>query len=132
MDAERKEITLYIENAREMLEVAQNNLANSFYSSSVNRAYYAIFYAANAVLATKGLARNKHSAVMSVFRQYFVKTGIFDAELSKIYGDVIEDRNEGDYELDVSITLEEIKADLEGAKRFVEEVEKWLKQEKWL
>ena len=37
---------LYIENAREMLEVAKLNLENEYYGSACNRAYYAIFYAA--------------------------------------------------------------------------------------
>ena len=53
----RREVALYIENAREMLEVAELNLGNDFYSSAVNRAYYAIFYAANALLATRGESR---------------------------------------------------------------------------
>ena len=46
------EVNLYIEHAREMLDVAAHNLDSDFYSSAVNRAYYAIFYAANALLAT--------------------------------------------------------------------------------
>jgi uncharacterized protein (UPF0332 family) len=73
--AESREVSLYMERAREMLEVAQLNLRSGFFPSATNRAYYAIFYAANALLATKGLARNKHSGVISTFRQQFVKTG---------------------------------------------------------
>lgn len=49
----RKEVSLYIINAEEALSVAQLNLANDFYAAAINRAYYAIFYAANAILATK-------------------------------------------------------------------------------
>ena len=132
MDAERKEIAIYIENAHEMLEVAKNNLANGFYSSSVNRAYYAIFYAANAVLATKKLARNKHSAVISAFRQYFVKTGLIPVELSDIYGRIMGDRELGDYDLVTSIDEARAKLDLQDAKRFIQSVEEWLRKEHWL
>ena len=48
-----KEIVLYMENAYESLDVARLNLDNDFHSAAINRAYYAIFYAANAMLATK-------------------------------------------------------------------------------
>ena len=85
-EATRKEVALYIENADESLSVAQLNLENDFYSASINRAYYAIFYAANALLATKKLARSKHSGVLSVFRQHFIKTELLPSELSVIYG----------------------------------------------
>ncbi|MBN1148612.1 MAG: HEPN domain-containing protein [Anaerolineales bacterium] len=77
-----KEIALYIKNARESLKVAQLNLDNDFYAAAINRAYYAIFYAANALLATKKLSRSKHSGVLGAFRQHFVKSGLISPELS--------------------------------------------------
>jgi uncharacterized protein (UPF0332 family) len=63
--ARRREVALYMERAHETLEVAARNLDDGFYAASVNRAYYAIFYAANAMLSTEGLARSKHSGVVS-------------------------------------------------------------------
>ena len=84
--ANSREVSLYVERAREMLEVAQLNLQSGFYPSAVNRAYYAIFYAANALLATKGLARNKHRGVISAFRQHFVKTGLLETAYSVMAG----------------------------------------------
>lgn len=54
-EATFKEVALYIENADESLSVAQLDLDNDFNAAAVNRAYYAIFYAANALLATKKL-----------------------------------------------------------------------------
>jgi uncharacterized protein (UPF0332 family) len=71
----RREIRLYIENARETLDAAKVSLENDFNVSSVNRTLYAAFYTANALLATLGEARSKHSGVISVFRQRFIKTG---------------------------------------------------------
>lgn len=51
----RKEVALHIENAHKSLNVAKLNLDNDFHSAAINRAYYAIFYAANALPATKKL-----------------------------------------------------------------------------
>jgi len=131
-EAQHQEIALYIENAHEMLEVAGLMLANDFYTSAINRAYYAIFYAANALLATKKLSSSKHSGVISLFRQHFIKTGLIDSEYSKTYGRAMEDRHEGDYELQASWTKEDVQTHLASAEKFVMEAEKWLKQAQWL
>ena len=87
---------LYIENAREMLEVARLNLGNDYYGSACNRAYYAIFYAASALLFTKEMSFGKHSAVLAAFRQHFIKTGEFDVKWSAIYQRVMSHRQSGD------------------------------------
>lgn len=84
----RPEVILYLDNARQMLEVAAHNLAAGFYGSAINRAYYAMFYAANALLATKGIARSKHSGVIAAFREHFVKSGLIEVDYSSIYGRV--------------------------------------------
>jgi uncharacterized protein (UPF0332 family) len=42
---------------------------------SFARSYYAMFTAARALLATKHLDSSKHTGVVSLFNQHFVKTG---------------------------------------------------------
>jgi uncharacterized protein (UPF0332 family) len=130
--AQRDEVALYGEHARQMLQVADHNLADGFYASAVNRAYYAIFYAANALLATKGLSRSKHSAVVATFRQHFVKPGLIEDEYSDIYGGVMANRHVADYELQLTIEPNVAQDDLREARRFVERVERHLRQEGWL
>jgi uncharacterized protein (UPF0332 family) len=132
MEPRQQEITLYIQNAHEVLEASQILLENKFYTSAVNRAYYAVFYAANALLVTKGINQGKHSGVISAFRQHFIKTGLIAPEYSQIYGRLMEDRHESDYELGISLTKDEAQLDLSDAKRFVSEVERWLNQENWI
>ena len=130
--ARQREVSLYVEHAQEMLEVARHNLNDGFYASAVNRAYYAIFYAANALLSTKGLARGKHSGVISAFRQHFVKTGIIETAFSDIYGRVMDHRHTSDYDLTCSIEEKQIHEDLHDASKFAERVNQWLDKEGWL
>jgi uncharacterized protein (UPF0332 family) len=127
-----KEVVLYIENADESLSVVQLNLDNDFYAAAIDRAYYAIFYTANALLATRKLARSKHSGVLSAFRQHFVKAGLLSSELSEIYGQVMDDRHEGDYEILAATSKEDAEIDLSQARHFVAEVKTWLRREEWL
>ena len=128
----RREISLYIGHAREMLDVAAHNLDNDYYSSAINRAYYAIFYAANALLATRGLSRSKHSGLVAAFRQHFVKPGHIESEYGRIYGQVMDDRHSGDYDVESAIELERVQTDLADARRFVDRVERYLQEEGWL
>jgi uncharacterized protein (UPF0332 family) len=131
-DIVKQEIHLYIERAREMLDVAVLNLSEGYPDSAVNRAYYAIFYAASALLLTEGLGRSKHSGVIAAFRQRFVKPGIIEIEYSRIYGRVMDDRLASDYEIEISVEAQVAERDLAEARLFVERIERHLQQEDWL
>lgn len=128
----REEILLFLENADEMLSVAQLMLGNDFYSSACNRAYYAVFYAASALLAAKRMAFGKHSAVMAAFRQNFVKTGEIDVKWSRIYERILSHRQSGDYDIQISIEKEQSVTDLKDAQEFVKDVKAWLQERKFL
>lgn len=132
MPISKQEVGLYIENAREMLEVAAHNIRDGFYGSAVNRAYYAMFYAANALLVTQGFARGKHSGVIAAFREHFVKPGLIEVEYSRIYGRVMDNRRVSDYEIEIPIEPHVAEQDLSDAQRFVERVEQFLQGEGWL
>ncbi len=117
---------LYMEHAHEMLEVARENVGNDRYSSACNRAYYGCFYAASALLFSKGLSFGKHSAVIAAFRQHFIKTGEFDVRWSKTYELIMTSRQIGDYELNLSIEKEQAEQMVLEAGNFIQEVEAWL------
>jgi uncharacterized protein len=130
--AQQKEVQLFMERARQMLNVAEHNLGDDFYESSVNRSYYAAFYAASALLTTQDKSMSRHSGVVSAFRQHFVKAGIFAVEYSDIYGRLLDHRSTSDYDLLVSINKAQATEDLRDAYKFVDAVQQWLKQEGWL
>jgi uncharacterized protein (UPF0332 family) len=132
MSIPKREVSLYLEHAREMLEVAAHNITDGFYGSAINRAYYAIFYAAIALLVTRKLARGKHSGAIAAFREHFVKPGSIEVEYSDIYGRVMDNRRVSDYEIGIPVDAEVAKRDLSDAQRFVERVVQYLKQEGWL
>lgn len=130
--ARQHEVELYMQSADDMLRVAEYNLRQGFYSTAVNRAYYAIFYAANALLATQGLSRSKHSGVISAFRQYFVKPGLIEADYSRTYGQVMDDRHEGDYDPETDTEPDQAAVDVQYASEFVARARQYLQQEGWL
>ena len=116
----RDTVLVYLEGAREALHTARYNLDGGYYGVAVNRAYYAFFYAATAILLTLDITRSKHAGVMAAFREHFVKTGDFPAEDSQTYGEAFESRNITDYEMLGKADPDQARAIVQNAEQFVE------------
>ena len=99
------------------------------YVASVNRAYYAVFYAANALLQKENLSSSKHSGVLAMFRERFVKAGRIEAEYSAIYGQAFDARMESDYDVDEWPDQALAKRMLDGAEKFVTRIEQELSRQ---
>ena len=67
------------------------------WNACVNRLYYACFYAVSALLVCNDLSSSKHAGVRSLFNRQYVKTGKIPKDLARIYNDLFERRQEGDY-----------------------------------
>ena len=90
-----KEIEILIkhrlEQAQEALDDAKYLIdGNRSPQSIVNRSYYAMFYAALALLQKISKAPSKHSGVISLFDKEFVMRGVFEKELSKNFHKAFE------------------------------------------
>jgi uncharacterized protein (UPF0332 family) len=85
------------------------------------------------MLSAQGLTfSSKHSGVISAFREHFVKPGLIEAEYSRVYGRVMNDRHVGDYEIDKTLEADQASTDLDHARNFVIRMEAYLRQEGWL
>ena len=116
-----------LEKAGTDLRDAQKIFSEGMYETAANRAYYAIFHAARAVLILDGQDYKRHSGVISFFRRDYIKTGILDESLSEIIKNAFELRTESDYSDFFIISKAEIEKQIEDAVFFVEEIEKYLK-----
>ncbi|HEY9737609.1 MAG TPA: HEPN domain-containing protein [Trichocoleus sp.] len=72
-----------LDKAQRSLQASQQLMQQEFYDFAVSRAYYAMFYVAEALLNYEGLAFSSHSAVIGAFGQHFAKTGKVPAELHR-------------------------------------------------
>ncbi len=96
-----------------------------FYEDAASRAYYAMFYATSTLLWTKGLGSSKHSGIISMFNQYFVKEGLIEKEYGKMLIKGYELREMADYKM-YSITKENAEIALKRAEEFVGRVKVYL------
>lgn len=105
--------------AKESLEAARLLLAGGHPGFAASRAYYSMFYVAQAFLEGEGLAFSKHSAVIAAFGKHLVKSGKVPAEFHRFLLDAFEARHEGDYAPISSINFETAKEHVERAERFL-------------
>jgi uncharacterized protein len=127
MRAEQLELIGYrLSRADETLSEAQVLFDNGYTVGVVNRVYYACFYAVSALLLTEDLASSKHSGVMSLFNQHWVKKRRVPDEMGAFYNRLYERRQSGDYKDIVSFDREDVGKWLGEAKLFVEHISDWV------
>lgn len=125
-------VTKRLDRAYKNLEVAKSLFANEFYEDSVSKSYYAIFFAAKALLLTKNLDPKKHSGVISFFNRYFIKTGEAEKELAEILKFAQKERISADYDEFYIASPEEAQVQLENAERFLQRVKEVLQEKGFL
>jgi uncharacterized protein (UPF0332 family) len=91
-----REVRELIAKAERSLHAAGRLLDAGDHDFAVSRAYYAMFYAARALLLTRNIRRAKQSGVLAAFNSEFIRSGELPADLFGLLRDGFEDRAEGD------------------------------------
>lgn len=118
-----------LRRADEDLASAKRNLKDNDFRTAVNRSYYAIFHALRAVLALDEFDSKKHSGIIGEFRKRYVKTGLFDADISDMIGDAFKIRNESDYSDMYIISKEETDKQVGNAETVINAVKGYMESE---
>jgi uncharacterized protein (UPF0332 family) len=79
-----------------------------------------MFYATSALLATKNLSSSRHSGVIALLHDHFVRPGVFPRELARQLSLAFEMRNDSDYEDFVTPEPGELTEMLANARSFVQ------------
>jgi uncharacterized protein (UPF0332 family) len=111
-----------LEQADESLEAARTLLDKDLIRPSVNRAYYAMFYAVLALLAQGKKETSKHSGAIALFDKDFVKQGIFEKDYSRWLHDAFDLRQRSDYTANYHPSPQDAESTLNNAETFVEKV----------
>ena len=119
------EIDELMERARRNLVIARRLSEEGDHDVSASRAYYTMFYAAEATLLSNGMARSRHRGVMSAFNEFFVHTGLLPANLASSVDAAFEQRNAADYGPS-PFPQETAEAILKDAEEFVDAVAGYL------
>ncbi|MGD2181973.1 HEPN domain-containing protein [Lusitaniella coriacea] len=105
--------------ARESLSAARLLLDNGYPDYATSRAYYAMFYVAEAFLEGQGMSFSSHSAVISAFGREFARTGRVPVEFHRFLIDAQDLRNAGDYGQFNAVSTEQATQQLTYAEQFL-------------
>jgi len=122
------EIEELLERARMSQKAAANLLRDGFANFAASRAYYSMFYVAQALLLSKGLSFSSHSAVIAAYGKEFAKTKLLNPEFHRLLMDAQDKRNIGDYGMIGGIEDEDAQEILDWSKKFLKAAEKYFTQ----
>lgn len=83
--------------ADESFEEGRALLESRHPRGALNRFYYAAFYAARALLTTRGQESVSHSGAIALFQLAFVKTGAIDPHIAEALARAFTRRQKADY-----------------------------------
>lgn len=94
------------------------------WNAVINRLYYSCFYAISALLIKHNIETQTHDGARTQFGLNFIKTGIIDKELGKLFSKLFDYRQKGDYgdlfDYDEELTLPL----MDQVKSFLNEIKK--------
>jgi len=119
-----------IEKAEETYEAAELLAKNEKWNSVVNRLYYAAYYGVSGLLVKEGIQTKTHSGVKTQFFMNFVKTERIDIGLAKLYSDLFDSRQKGDYGDFFDFTEEDIKSLLVPTRELIDAIKREIEKDK--
>lgn len=110
-----------IESAEALLEIDKAEFA-------AGRAYYAMFYAAEALLYEKGLQFSQHGRVIAAYGKEFAKTKELDPKYHRWLRIPFDTRIAGDYDVDTGISKSIAGELINQAREFLEAAQAYIKK----
>ncbi len=120
------------------LDLAKYRLADSkeklksakiLLKDSLSRSYYSMFSAVRALLALKEVDSSKHSGIISLFNQHFIKTNKIEANYGRILRKAQYSRERSYYGDFITVTIEEAQSQLQNAEKLITELERVFRKE---
>lgn len=102
------------------------------YDFASSRAYFAAFYAVEALLLTQDITCSTHSGAISEFGKRFVATGLLPKDFGRRIARLFRERQTGDYEFGVSISETDAREDLGHAQTMLKGAEDYLVRKGYL
>jgi uncharacterized protein (UPF0332 family) len=97
---------------------------------AAGRAYYAMFYVAEALLLERGKRFRKHSAVHAAFGEQFTKAGLLESKYHRWLLDAFDRRIVSDYDTTGELSPHEVRETINRAKEFLTQANRFLRRKR--
>ena len=107
-----------LEKAERSFDAAQRLLKAGHVDFAADRAYYAMFYIAEALLADLGLHYSSHGAVHGAFGREFAKTERVEPRFHRLILNAFDKRQIGVYRVDAELHSDEVERMITEGREF--------------
>ena len=118
---------MLLEKARENLKAARLLIQEELANIAASRAYYAMFYIAEALLLGRDLVFSSHSAVIAAYGKEFARTKDLDPKFHRYLITSQDIRQTGDYGVENNVSLAEASQVVAWADEFLSAAEVYLR-----
>lgn len=122
----RDETRKFLDKAARAIRAAETLLREGEADFAAGRAYYAMFYVAEALLSERGLRFRKHGGVHGAFGEHFARTGELDPKFHRWLLDAFDRRLQADYGIEATVTADEAQATIDQARQFFDHARTYL------
>jgi uncharacterized protein (UPF0332 family) len=102
-----QQVEFLFAKAQESLDAARLLAQQEHTEFAASRAYYTMFYLAQALLLKKGLSFSSHAAVIANFGKEYAKTGELDSRFHRNLILAQSERNVGDYGIGETVNAQD-------------------------
>jgi uncharacterized protein (UPF0332 family) len=118
-----------LEKAERAIQAAEALLTTVGAEFAAGRAYYAMFYTAEALLHERSQSFSKHGALHAAYGKEFTKSGLLDPKFHRWLLNAFDVRLQEDYDAETLVSGELVEEMLEQARMFLAAAREFLSQE---
>ena len=124
-----KQYEAILKKAQDSLDAARLLLIQDYSDFAASRAYYAMYYAAEALLLVRGLSFSSHTAVIANYGKEYSKTGEMNRKFHKYLIAVQDLRSQGDYSYHPGVSQHKASEAVSWAAEFIEAARAYLEEQ---
>lgn len=100
---------------------------NGSWNACINRLYYSCYYAVSALLLKNDISAQTHNGLITQFSRHFIKTDIIKRDFGKLYANLMDLRQKGDYGDLFDFNKETVEPLITPVEEFLNEITKLIK-----
>ncbi len=122
----KDETAAHLAKAVRSVQAARHLLGEGFADFAASRAYYAMFYVAEALLTERGLRFRKHAGVHAAYGKHFAQTAVLDPKFHRWMLEAFALRIDADYAAGSFAEARTVEEMLERAAEFADAARDYL------
>ena len=122
-------VALELEKSAKTLAQVDVMTQSGIWEMAANRLYYALFHAVSALLINDHHEVGTHRGAVGKFSLFYVKTGIFTPEEGRLYSQLQQLREEGDYNCTIDVVQEDVEQKIQPTTLLIEKIREKIREQ---